>query len=309
MSEMIRGGCPKCGKEIEVPRELEEFSCLYCGARVQMSEMLERLRRLEEHPNGDRALLREKLPGTILNYPEHYNKISKREFFTAFDNYEADNAPILQELELCYMQADDPSAFLGTVCTQLLDEVDGAMQASKEWKHKSKRSQLMFQYKVVMAVFLTPLVRKMELTVAEPFRTELNRQWMERHPDEKWTPGDYTVLSGGFRKGKFCFVTTAICEFEGKPDDCRELTLLREFRDGWLRQCADGPALIERYYNEAPAVVTCIDCCDEPEKRYAELRRRWLTPCIEALEHGDPARCRALYIDMMHTLQTRYYRS
>ena len=29
-----------------------------------------------------------------------------------------------------------------------------------------------------------------------------------------------THLAGGFKKFRFCFITTATCAAEGKPDDC-----------------------------------------------------------------------------------------
>ena len=34
MVEMITRLCPHCGKELQVPEELQEFSCLYCGQRI-----------------------------------------------------------------------------------------------------------------------------------------------------------------------------------------------------------------------------------------------------------------------------------
>ena len=36
------------------------------------------------------------------------------------------------------------------------------------------------------------------------------------------------------RKGSICFITTAVCAYLGKPDDCDELNKLRNFRDTWL---------------------------------------------------------------------------
>ena len=34
MSEMKTGICPKCKKELSVPADLAEFSCVYCGERI-----------------------------------------------------------------------------------------------------------------------------------------------------------------------------------------------------------------------------------------------------------------------------------
>ena len=42
MSEMRKITCPQCKKELEIPVELEEFSCLYCGARSKVADLLPR---------------------------------------------------------------------------------------------------------------------------------------------------------------------------------------------------------------------------------------------------------------------------
>ena len=31
MEEMTTGLCPKCGHTLQIPAELERFSCMYCG--------------------------------------------------------------------------------------------------------------------------------------------------------------------------------------------------------------------------------------------------------------------------------------
>ncbi len=55
-----------------------------------------------------------------------------------------------------------------------------------------------------------------------------------------------------------CFLTTACVEHAGLPDDCDELTVLRDFRDRYVRALPEGPVLIRRYYAEAPYVVAAI---------------------------------------------------
>ena len=39
-----------------------------------------------------------------------------------------------------------------------------------------------------------------------------------------------------------CFLTSACTEARGLPDDCHELTVLRSFRDGYLRSQPEGEA-------------------------------------------------------------------
>ena len=67
-----------------------------------------------------------------------------------------------------------------------------------------------------------------------------------------------------------------------------------------------GAALIEEYCEKAPAIVNCINLCDVPEERYAELRSRWLEPCYRALQEERFEDCRDSYVDMVRTLERRY---
>lgn len=58
-----------------------------------------------------------------------------------------------------------------------------------------------------------------------------------------------------------CFLTTAASQYKGLPDDCYELTLMREFRDSELMTSASGQALVAEYYNRAPGLVPLLEDC------------------------------------------------
>lgn len=299
MAEAIRIECPSCKKALEIPRELEEFSCMYCGARMKLSELL----RPTEGQLEAEDYLRAHLPETVTRYPDYYRRITKKEFIPAFTAYEQENSDILAHLDVAAQPGTDA---MQRICGELLNSLDAYMAADKRWKHKTSRSQVLFETKLVLAIFLCPLVRKLGLASAEEFCTELNRLWLERYPKQVWYPGDYEVLLAGFKKRRWCFITTATCRHEGKPDDCAELTAFRAFRDGWLSESVGGQELIDTYYNIAPGIVACIDYCDAPAERYEEIRRKWLAPCYHAIREGRPEDCRAIYTDMVHTLCEKY---
>lgn len=306
MSEQLT--CPHCGKQLEIPSGLEEFSCLYCGKRTVTAQVL--------HPVTDAdyetelRYLAERLPKTVTDYPDAFRSITRADFESSFERYERENAEILTHIDRCAAACPQGrEAAIGAICEAFLDALDEHMRRDRRWTRKAQRTQVIFEVKSVLAIFLTPLARKRKAATAELFRTELNRRWLTRYPKESWTPGDYETMVEGFRRKRFCYITTATCRHEGKPDDCAELTAFRAFRDGWLSDCADGAELIERYYAEAPGIVACIDCCDAPDERYAEIRTRWLGPCYRDLQAGRQEECRARYTDMVDTLRRRYFRS
>ena len=100
-------------------------------------------------------------------------------------------------------------------------------------------------------------------------------------------------------KGGFCFITTAVCEYMGKGDDCIELQTLRKFRDEWLAFQSGGQALIERYYEIAPGIVEKIKASPFYEYYCESLWKEYLSPCFEMISLGDYEACKNHYTDMV----------
>lgn len=307
MSETVKGICPHCGKLLEIPAGLEKFSCLYCGARMGAREL-----RSMDHCAGpsEKELndVEERLLRCVTDYPEYYKKMGKQDYLPAFERYEAENREVFERLSVYAMSCPQGrDAMVKEVVTDFLNRIEVYMQENPRWESKRRRDEVFFETKVVLALYLTPLARKLKLPVSEAFRSELHRQWMQRWPKQVWQPGDYETMVNGFRKLKFCFITTATCCHEGKPDDCAELTAFRAFRDGWLRNSEGGEALIQEYYALAPAIVACIEYCDDSAECYAKIRSRWLESCYRALREERPADCRRLYVEMVQTLRNTYH--
>ncbi len=295
MSEPIERVCPHCQKRFSVPAELTGFSCLYCGKYVSV----------ETKPEFDEALdesVRARLPAAILDYPENYRRIGKADYEAAFAEYAGAQSELLRELDLCASARGSVTPYAAA----LLDGVESALRNSADFAKKSRRAEKIYAVKVVLALFFTPLAKKLALGCANELCRALREDWLRRFPDEIWTDGDYDEIIAGYRTGRLCFLTTAVCRAEGKPDDCGELCALRAFRDGWLRQSPGGAALIEEYYACAPAVVTAIELCDAPQARYAELRAQMIEPCLRAISRGAYAECRDLYAEAVRTLLARY---
>lgn len=100
---------------------------------------------------------------------------------------------------------------------------------------------------------------------------------------------------------KRCFLTTSCVQWRGLPDDCHELTVLREFRDGYLQGTVGGSYLIETYYRIAPGLVERIE-----QSEAADATLAWIyeivSQCVAAIEQGDPERAVVLYRAMVNRL-------
>lgn len=77
----------------------------------------------------------------------------------------------------------------------------------------------------------------------------------------------YRVSSGG------CYITTAVYERRGEPDDCIMLTQFRQFGDEWLAYQSGGEADIQEYYRTAPEIVQAISIAENFDKVLDEFIR------------------------------------
>ena len=84
-----------------------------------------------------------------------------------------------------------------------------------------------------------------------------------------------------------CYLTTACVEAMGLPDDCRELTVLRNFRDHWLKEQATGPAEIAEYYEIAPRIVERIQRSEERMELLKGIYNEMITPCVDDIQAGN----------------------
>lgn len=94
------------------------------------------------------------------------------------------------------------------------------------------------------------------------------------YPDDEcnhWEQNENAESSGG------CFLTTACCAYKGLPDDCRELTVMRTFRDTKLQENEWGIKCIELYYQEAPRILKQIEAHPHRkqilEEIYSEIQK------------------------------------
>jgi tetratricopeptide (TPR) repeat protein len=102
---------------------------------------------------------------------------------------------------------------------------------------------------------------------------------------------------------KGCFITTAVCGSLGKPDDCRELSAFRAFRDTWLAKQPGGRELIGEYYRIAPRIVAAIDAAPNHHETYRNIWNDYLVECMSFIDKGRFEECRDTYLRMVHDLK------
>ena len=134
-----------------------------------------------------------------------------------------------------------------------------------------------------------------------PTRCEECRKKPRTSPNQTSTPPPSTPKKDGL-----CFITTAVCKYLGKPDDCFELTALRDFRDNWLAEQAGGAEEIREYYEIAPQIVEKLAASEEKDLLYEKIRLEYITPCLEKILRGQNEQCREIYREMVGELRQKF---
>lgn len=299
--EKIRGLCPKCGKELEIPGELTEFSCLYCGARLKIQDLTAHEdRQTETRQNPEDSFRRgvEGLLRAVTAYPNIMNHMTRSEFGGFFERYAEENRQAVLDLNLAAQGAYVETARLAA---------EEFMKAAEAQMGKARRGldTRREDVKFALCLFLVPVIRQEGVEISEPLAAALRQAWMEAYPKSPFELTTYEDLMAGFRRKKLCFITTAVTKSLGKPDDCRELTAFRAFRDGYLMSCPDGEGLIREYYDVAPGIVTAISMAGEPGT-FRGIWERYLAPCYEDILSGRNESCKRTYTEMVRALEKKY---
>ncbi|MCB0376448.1 MAG: hypothetical protein KDD04_11055, partial [Sinomicrobium sp.] len=107
------------------------------------------------------------------------------------------------------------------------------------------------------------------------------------------------------KDGGGCYITTACTQAKGLPDDCEELTVLRNFRDTYLADRENGASLIGTYYRYAPDIVSVIRSREDEE---AILKRLYgiIKQCVDAIKKGDKEFAYTTYCTMVVRLKEEF---
>ncbi len=115
---------------------------------------------------------------------------------------------------------------------------------------------------------------------------------------------DCPIYKGNDSSG--CFLTSACTEARGMPDDCHELTVLRNFRDGYLRSQPEGEAEIAEYYAVAPRIVASIQQRPDRTDIFETIYRDLVAPCVSMIEQGKREEAHFLYRAYTKKLALQY---
>lgn len=176
--------------------------------------------------------------GKVEGYSKAFNKKTYDNLFMEeYGKYKELFAEIIKEYEI----AEDKEKFLDDVASII------TMPMHKELskcENKRKKENYLMNHNLGVVAFVIPMLKYGRNDVLDKLADHLITLWNDHDMDMKISGTTFEDLQDGF-KFHLCYITTAVCDGLGKPDDCYELTLLRDYRDNYLVKSEEGASLVK----------------------------------------------------------------
>lgn len=222
----------------------------------------------------------------------------------AFEAYLNKNLPNLNAIEYVYQAEETDEAKKAWLEKLVQYLIDGVQEELSPIEKKSKREEKLLNFNLVLAIFTFPSLLGQEGDAMKPLSEVIVENWNRTFKTNVGC-ATYEAIEQGFHK-KLCYITTAVCGSQGKPDDCYELELLRGYRDDYLMATDEGEALVKEYYDIAPTIVKRIGRRADADTVYEGLWEQYISSCIQMIEQGRMEDCQKRYVDMVQDLKSQY---
>ena len=227
---------------------------------------------------------------------------NKDSYADAFHDYCGRYSDVFGRIEAGYEACEDKEGFIKELAVSFTEYAAGE---EAKLKKRSDKEHFRVDHNSVLTVYLLPALIERGSEACRKLAEELVTTWNGTFTSYKISLGTFAEIDGGFKR-KLCYITTAVCESLGMSDDCYELKLLRDYRDGYLMSSEDGADIVRTYYNIAPTIVNRINKKEDSSKIYSDIFKQYISPCISLIEKDKKEECRELYSDMVYSLRDRY---
>lgn len=305
--EYKEGRCPYCNEVMQVPVEREKIICMFCGKEFSPKEegaQQEKEAGQAVEPVDDSALFQELEAGVAGFFADMEKTIGgfhRTRYEDSFRQYCIAHSQCLKAI----------NGLLGKTYTEETGEkigalfVESAVSVRDREKGKIKKENAQLNLNMLMVTFVLPAILELENGQAKDLADTICRVWSAHFKNSGIKSASYESIKSGFRT-KLCYITTAVCESLHKPEDCYELTLLKNYRDGYLLSVPGGEELVEHYYDIAPTIVTRIGKSEASKETYHMIWENYLKPCVRLIEEAKNEECRQIYTDMVTVLHKKY---
>lgn len=313
--ETILIKCPHCGEEMQAPAGRESILCMFCGEKIDLAavastEVETETGTAEQTDTGkcyeNLNFVLEHIGAACKDYSEKVRAFKKDSYHGLFERYKEENYAFYTAIKIVLDNAPDSLESLDGIYHQIASGFIREQEAElARVKKKNEKFTVQMDKNMFMAVYVLPSIKEIREKKADELAEAICKEWGESFKDSNIIASDYDSIVQGFKR-KLCYVTTAVCRNLNKGDDCEELRLIKEFRDGYLSKIEGGSELIEEYYDIAPTLVKRIAKDAEAQAKYAWLWNTYLAPCVSYIRNGQMEPCKDTYCHMMEELKKEY---
>ena len=311
--------CPHCKEQMQAPTGRESILCMFCGEKIDLRETDVIQPDVEadlKKPAGKAKdagkcyenlnFVLEHAGAACRDYSAKVRAFRKDSYHELFERYKEENYAFYPAIKLVLDNAPDDAESFDGICHQIAGGFIRTQEAELEQvKKKNEKFTVQMDKNMFMAVYVLPSVKEIGGTRADELAEAICKEWGKSFKDSNIIASDYDSIVKGFKR-KLCYVTTAVCQNLNKGEDCEELRLIKEFRDGYLSATKEGQALIGEYYDIAPTLVKRIAKDAEAEAKYIWLWDHYLAPCVAFIRAGAQEECKETYCEMMEELRKEY---
>lgn len=226
----------------------------------------------------------------------------KESYQNSFGKYYEEYEEFCTEINKLIEEADNKETFTNETAGIIPGYVKEKLA---EIDKKSRKKKLILDYNFALVTYVLPVINYSREENNKALSDAIVREWNKDISETPIKNADYEQIYSGFDQ-RLCYITTAACQSQRKPDDCYELQLLRDYRDHYLAGQKQGKELVEEYYNIAPTIVKRINKLDDAENVYMEIWTDYLVPCIQLIEQKRLDECRDVYSNMVQNLRKKY---
>lgn len=231
----------------------------------------------------------------------------KDTYAASFESFMEENRELWDSFRTLFAKEEEPVQTEEEVAACLIKRAQELLEGEKK---RIDREEKLLNINLFMVAYVFPAILACEAYPkkdgnAVKMADAICRKWKEAFPKYTISYADFASIQGGFKQ-KLCYVTTAVCQGLHKPQDCREIKLMKQYRDEYLLRQEDGERAVEEYYNIAPTIVKRIAKTDAPEEKYQYLWEHYLKFCVAMIENGQYQECRQAYEQMVEELKMEY---
>lgn len=229
----------------------------------------------------------------------------KRKYYEqAFTKYCAICNDIYKEIDedVKDMSEEDKKEYISDLAKSFVEIFETEYKSIEK---KGKQITYITNHNTPLVVYTLPAILNYGADWSKELCDAIVEKWNKVFTHLTLSYGTYADIKGGF-KTSLCYITTAVCDSLNMKDDCKELLMLKDYRDNYLINQENGEELIKEYYNIAPTIVKRINRDDDSSKIYLSLYDNYISKCLDDIENNNLEACKDKYINMVNELKEKY---